>query len=301
MLTFVVDLLLALPEVGALVIFTLGIVIVFQASKVLNLSHGAMAMVPAYITYQLSVLRLPLPVAVLGGVLAGAAIGFGVEFAVVRRLRGRGATAQTVGTVAVFGLGIAVAAKVWGTNPKQEPALFPSGGIPVGHSELSYVDLGLFATGLACAALLYLLFRFTALGLAMRGVADNRRAASLMGVNPDRTTSIAWALAGVLAGLSGILLATSTSLHPYSLSLAVLPAFVAALLGGLDRIWAAVGGAAIVGLVLGAVPGLATVPVVGSFAAAQGTAQVVLTILALAIMASRGKSLVGSDVRGDAI
>ena len=82
--------------------------------------------------------------------------------------------------------------------------------------------------------------------------------------------------------------------HPYSLTLQALPAFVAVLLGGLGSVGGAVWGSAVVGLTLGAVPFL---PVVNS-QNSQGTPQLVLAIVALLAMAARGQKLVGSDVRG---
>ncbi|MDQ3757974.1 MAG: hypothetical protein M3394_09015, partial [Actinomycetota bacterium] len=86
------------------------------------------------------------------------------------------------------------------------------------------------------------------------------------------------------------LLAGVTNLHPYTLTLQALPAFVAVLLGGLDTVTGAVRGAAVVGLTLGAVPFLPA-------GEAQGAPQLFLAALALAVMASRGERLVGSDVR----
>src|SRR5207247_1942474 len=151
-------------------------------------------------------------------------------------------TAQTVGTVAVLSLLMSVAAKVWGTAPQRAPEVFPHGAIHVGGGLLQYGGVGLFVVAIALAVGMLSLFRFTNLGLAMRGAAVNRRAASLMGINPDRTTAIAWALGGGLAAISGILLAAITILHPYQLSLQVLPAFVAALLGGLESLVGALGG-----------------------------------------------------------
>jgi len=69
------------------------------------------------------------------------------------------------------------------------------------------------------------------------GQALNRQGAALRGVNPDFTASLAWVIGGALAAAAGILLAGSSELDPYTISLGVLPAFVAALIGGLAYIW----------------------------------------------------------------
>src|SRR5207302_6461770 len=108
----VVDILLATPLIGAYVIFALGIVVIFRASRVLNLAHGAMAMVTAYVYYQAtSKWHLPVLVGLIVGVGGGAALGYIVERAFVRPLRKISPTAQTVGTVAAYGLLVAVVSK----------------------------------------------------------------------------------------------------------------------------------------------------------------------------------------------
>ena len=117
--------LLALPNVGAYALFAIGIVVIFRASKVLNLAHGAMAMVPAYVVTSLSRAGVPVGVALVVGVLFGGVLGLGVERAFVRPLRDVSAAAQTVGTVAAFGLLVALAGKVWGTGTERAAQVFP--------------------------------------------------------------------------------------------------------------------------------------------------------------------------------
>lgn len=294
-----VYLLLSLPLIGAFAMFALGIVVIFQSSRVLNLAHGAMAMVPPYVLFELSKRGVPLPFALVLAVASGALIGAGVERVFVRGLRRQGATGQTVGTVAALGVLVALAVKIWGTTPRQGIGVLPRGGIHVGASLLSYGQIGLFVVALIAAGGLFALFTFTDLGLAMRVAADNRRAASLTGMDPDRTTTLAWMLGGGLAALAGILLAAITTLHPYNLSLLVLPGFVAALIGGLGSLPGALIGAAVVGLAEGMVPAIGLVPGVGGFARQIGAPQVVVTVLAFVVMFLRGTRFSASDVRAD--
>lgn len=276
-----VNVVLTTPLVGAYTMFALGIVFIYRASRVLNLAHGAMAMVPAYLAYSLTggIGVLPASVVALG---AGAALGVFVERLVVRRLRPVSDTAQTVGTVGVFGLLVALAARVWGTTPVEAPNLFPDATFSVGNSVVQLVDVGLFLIAIGATIGSLALFRFTDLGLAMRCAADNRRAARLMGIDPDRTTMVAWFMAGAFAALGGLLLGASTNLHPYILSLQVLPAFVAALIGGLENVKGAFVGAMIVGLTVG------VVPVVGDIGQQVGAPQLVLALLAFVVMSLRG-------------
>jgi sulfate-transporting ATPase len=289
--------LLSLPLVGAIAMFAIGIVVIHQASRVLNLAHGAMAMVPAFVLYDLSKHGVPVVVGFPLAVASGSLIGVGVERVFVRVLRRQSVTAQTVGTVAVLGLLVATAAKIWGTTPRTAARIFPDGGIHVGASLLRYGQIGLFFVAIVSSAAFFSLFRYTDFGLAMRAAAQNRRAASLMGVNPNLTAALAWIIGGALAALGGILLAAVTTLHPYNLSLLVLPGFVAALIGGLDDLRGALVGSAIVGLAQGMVPAFGLIPGIGSFANQVGAPQLVLAVLAFVVMYMRGERFTGTDVR----
>lgn len=283
--------LLALPLVGAYALFALGITVIFQASRVLNLAHGGMVIVPAYLTYSLAKSGVPVLLAVPLGVLSGAVLGMTVERVFVRVLRKQSVTTQTVGTVAAFGLILAFTSKIYGTTPLHMPPIFPVGSIAVGNSSIKYGAVGLFGVMLVLAGALFALFRLTAIGLAMRGAAENPRAALLMGINPERTTQMAWALGGALAGVAGILLGSITDLEPFTLALQALPAFVAVLLGGIESLPGALVGSVAVGCVIGALPGL---PYIGHI---QGASQLVLTAAALAVMAMRGQRLALGDMR----
>jgi sulfate-transporting ATPase len=285
---------LSIPLIGAFAIFALGISVIYRASRVLNLAHGAMAMLPAYVSYSLVKAGVPMPIALLSAVATGTVLGIGVERVFVRRLRSQGPTAQTVGTVAVAGLLIAMTAKVWGTTPIIAPRVFPEGQLTIAGASVRYGDVGLFFVGLAVAGALFAYFKFTDFGLAMRGAADNRRAAALMGINPDRAAAAAWGLGGGLAALAGVMLAAVTNLDPYNLSLQVLPAFVAVLIGGLESMPGAVLGSVIAGLTFGLAPGMARLPLVGAVLKNAGSTQLVLTILALVVMAMRGQRFSGA-------
>jgi branched-chain amino acid transport system permease protein len=299
MVLFLTQLLLTLPLIATYALFALGVVLIYRASKVLNLAHGVMALIPAYVVYSLRSWGVPAPFALVLGVVAGALLGAFVELVFVRRLRKVSATAQTVGTVAVFGLGVAAVAKIWGTTPIRAQSIFPEGDILFGASGISYGQIGIIVTSFILTAALFALFRFTSLGLAMRGAASNRRAAALMGVNPDRTTQIAWMTGGGLAAVAGILLSGVVTLDPFVFPLQTLPAFVAALIGGLVSMPGALAGAAVVGLAGGIVPGLQVIPGLKGFATSIGAPEAVITVVALVAMALRGQKLVASDVRSE--
>lgn len=292
LLTF---LLLALPLVGAYSIFGLGIVVIFRASKILNLAHGAMAMVSAYLFYSLTQGNLPMWVAFPISVAAGGVLGVSIERIFVRPLKKVSATAQTVGTVAAFGIMVSVAGKIWGTGTTNAPMVFPEAQVTIANSGIRLGEIGLFAVMLLLAAGLYALLQYTGVGLAMRGSADSSRAASLMGIDPSKATSGAWFIGGSTAAVAGILLAAVTNLNPLILSLQAVPALVATLLGGLGSLPGALLGAFAVGATQGLVPAF---PVLQKI---PGAAQLLLFVLALVVMAARGERYVASEVRAAAL
>src|SRR4051794_12446176 len=299
MIKLLIYVLLSLPLVGAYAMLTVGIVVIFRASRVLNLAHGAMAMLPAYVVYDLSRHGWPMVVAVPLAVASGGALGLITERVFVRTLRRQGPTAQTVGTIAMFGLIVSLVAKHYGTTPFAGPSVFPSGGFRLRGTILFYGDLGLFFTAMVAAGALFAVFKFTTLGLTLRGAADNRVAAMLVGINPNRSAQVAWLIGGSLAGLAGVLLGGVTTLSPYSLSLQMLPAFVAALIGGLASLPGALAGAALVGLITGLVPALAIIHSFAGVAGQIGMPQLVLTITALVVMYLRGGRYSSSDIRAE--
>ena len=108
-------------------------------------------------------------------------------------------------------------------------------------------------------------------------------------------------MGGALAAVAGILLAGVISLDPYGFPLQALPAFVAALIGGLGSMPGALTGATIVGLTTGFVPGLERISVLKSFAGSIGAPQAVLALLAFVVMAMRGEKLSASNVRSEGL
>lgn len=297
MVFLLTQLALATPLVAAYALFALGIVLIYRASKVLNLAHGVMAMFPAYVVVRVREAGLPAPLAILLAVGVGALMGAAVERVFVRRLRSVSPTAQTVGTVAVYGLTVAFAARWFGTESVSPEPIFGEGAILFADSGVSYDQIGLMVTAVVLTVAVFALFKFTALGLAMRAAASNRTAAALVGVDPDRTTQAAWMMGGGLAAIAGILLSPVTTLNPFGFPLQALPAFVAALIGGLGSMPGALVGAAVVGFTIGAVPGFQIIPGVGGFTAQSGAPQAVLAFAAFLVMARRGERLSATDMR----
>jgi branched-chain amino acid transport system permease protein len=107
-----------------------------------------------------------------------------------------------------------------------------------------------FVIAILCVLSISLFFRFTRTGLTMRGTSEDHELAQSIGININRVFGLSWALAGVVATIAGVLLATSSGLD-MSLSVVVLAAFPVVLLGGLDSIPGTIVGGLIIGLSMG--------------------------------------------------
>jgi branched-chain amino acid transport system permease protein len=287
MTDYVVYFLLSLALIGAFAIFAVGLVLIYQASRVLNLAHGAMATLPAYGVYTLDDHGVPVLIRLPIAAVVGAGVGIAVERVFVRILRRQGPTAQTVGTVAAFGIITAVAGKVWGTAALRAPTVFPEGGISISGSLLSWGQLGIFVVSLLFAAGVFALFKYTRLGLAMRAAAENPAESRLVAIPVGRMLMLGWGMAAVCGALAGVLVAPTLFLDPNMMGPVMIYSFAAAVLGGFDSPFGAILG----GWIIGIAENLA-----GSYVDFIGQDLKILVPLAiiLAILLARPQGLFGS-------
>lgn len=265
---------LGLPIAGVFALLATGVVMVYRASKILTLAQGAVAMFTSYVVYQINNKPgveagargwgLPLPIAILSALVFAGVLGYVVERFLLRPLRDRPILVSVIMTVGLLAMLTAIAGIVWSYNGRQAQDLVPKRavhfiGINVGYDRL----LTLGVTAGILLAVVYL-FKRTTLGIAMRAVADDRRAALLMGIPADRVSSLTWVIGSMLAGMAGILLSPIVGLHPLTITLLAIPAYGAALFGGLTNLARMAIGALIVGVLYSEVPQLPVVKT-GSF------------------------------------
>ncbi|MET9625149.1 ATP-binding cassette domain-containing protein [Streptomyces sp. NPDC006464] len=209
------DLTLAGLAIGAAAALTgIGLIVTYRATGVLNLAHGAIAMVCAYVLRQLVVeWGWPLPPAALFTLLVvGPGIGLVLDRAVFRPLARAGSPpAQTlVASIGVFVLLVGAAALVWGTGARSDA--------PVLLGDDPWAQL---AVVVALAAAVGAVTRWTRFGRELRAVVDNRPLAVLGGIDANRVAAVGWAFGAFTAGLTGVLLAPYVRLDPYGLPLLV--------------------------------------------------------------------------------
>jgi branched-chain amino acid transport system permease protein len=136
---------------------------------------------------------------------------------------------------------------IWGGETRAFPSAFSTRAINVGGVAFSIQDFGVIGVSLGMVALLYLFFRFTKVGLAMRAAAFNPEASRLVGVRVGWMLALGWGFASVLGAVSAMMVAPTVFLDPNMMRPVLLYAIAAAILGGLDSPLGAVVG----GLVLG--------------------------------------------------
>jgi branched-chain amino acid transport system permease protein len=235
-------------ETGAIyALATLGIIVVFRTNFVINFAQGVMGMFGTYIITVLFVRHgLPIIAAIALGLVICVAIGFLVDFVIIRRTKkvdGSGKEIITLGLMMVF---VGIAPMLFGVDPLRLPKVIETGAFTLGGANLSYNSFLNILIGVGLTTGLFLLLQKTKLGLAIRSTASNERTARLMGVPTKNITLFAWALAMVLGSLAGAMIAPSTSVTVNVMDSVQINAFIACVLGGFQTFYGPVVGAYII-------------------------------------------------------
>ncbi|HOK06285.1 MAG TPA: branched-chain amino acid ABC transporter permease [Syntrophales bacterium] len=232
----------------------MGFVMIFKSSSVLNFAHGELIAFGAYLFLVLcSWAQLSLPLSFLLTLAGCFLLGFAVERVFLRPLIGEPlifVIMLTVGLAAMFKGSILL---VFGGNLHTYPDFLPPWlGLTWGSVSLQPVYTVTLIIGTAFLILFGLFFKFSSQGIYMRSVADNQRAALSLGVHVKRVFALSWAIAALVAGMSGIVLGIINGVNVHDLSGIGLKVFPVVILGGLDSI----GGAIIGGIIIGVLEAL---------------------------------------------
>jgi branched-chain amino acid transport system permease protein len=211
-----------------------------------------MFMVSTFVAWSAVRAGAPLGVALVVAVASAAALAFLIERLVIRR-----AIAATHWDVLIITLGLSLVLKAaagiaWTHDEFPFPSWFGERPIAVGAVRVAPVSLGIIGASLVLMAALYVVLRRTRFGRAMRAVAQNQTAASLMGISVPRVFSAAWMLAAAVGAVAGVLIAPVVFLST-KMGLIVINGFIAAVLGG----FGSMPGAVLGGMLLGVLENLA--------------------------------------------
>jgi branched-chain amino acid transport system permease protein len=215
-----------------------GLVLTYTTTRVFNIAHGAFGMVMAFLFWDFSE-RQGLPTWVsLVLVLAVVAplTGWFVQRVVCRGLGEAPVSVSLVVTVGLFVGLIGLAQQIWPPAPRTIPFFLPESGVEVGGTFLPAHYLLTIGLSAVVAGGLYLLLNRTRIGTAMRASVDNPDLLRLFGGRPDRVAALSWAIGIALGALAGILLTPVIGLDYFNLTLLVINAYAAAMLGRLQSL-----------------------------------------------------------------
>ncbi|MFF0543352.1 branched-chain amino acid ABC transporter permease [Nocardia thailandica] len=226
----------------------LALVLIYRFTGIVNFAQGELAMFSAFLAWQLMQTGLPFWAALPATLAISFAVGAVIERFVIRPVEGAPELTLVIVTVGLYFVINAVAGWLWSYQVKAAPNPFPEGGFRLGSVPVSYYSVGVLAVVATVMAALYLLFRFTTIGLAMRAVACNKPSARLVGIRVGAVLALGWGLAALVGAVSGVLSAPLLFLEPNMMGGVLIYAFAAATLGGFDSPGGAVAGGLIVGV-----------------------------------------------------
>jgi branched-chain amino acid transport system permease protein len=225
----------------------LAVVMIYQATDHLNFAQGEMAMFSTFIAFTLlhhgvpywGAFLLTMAISFVGGVL--------VERIIVRPVEGTSVLNEVIVFIGLLVIFNSLAGWIWDYTIKPFPSPFPK-AVPFGIKFIGPHDLGVIVVTLVVLAAVFLFFRFTSVGLAMRAAAENPDSARLVGIRVGWMLALGWGLAAAIGSVAGMMVAPIVFLEPNMMIGILLYGFAGALLGGISNPVGAVAGGFMVGV-----------------------------------------------------
>ncbi|MDA9438264.1 urea ABC transporter permease [Bradyrhizobium sp. CCBAU 51745] len=242
---------------SVLLLAAIGLAITFGVMGVINMAHGEMVMLGAYTTFVVQeVIRTRYPtlfdysllIAVPLAFLVAGAIGVLIERSIIRFLYGR--PLETL--LATWGLSLvlqqAVRTMFGPTNREVGNPSWMSGAFELGQITITYNRLWILCFTLAVFVILLAMLRYTALGLEMRAVTQNRRMAASMGIATSRVDALTFGLGSGIAGIAGVALSQIDNVSPNLGQSYIIDSFMVVVFGGVGNLWGTLVGAFTLGI-----------------------------------------------------
>ena len=234
-------------------IIALGYTMVYGIARMLNFAHGDVIMVGGFVIFTfVSTLGLPPILGILVAVIACTLLGVTIERIAYKPLRGTSSLAVLITAIGVSYLLQNVALLIFGSNARQFTSVVNLPGLKLAGGQLQISSVTI-VTIISCIVIMLGLTTFinkTKMGQAMLAVSEDNGAATLMGIDVNKTISVTFAIGSALAAIAGALLcSTYPSLTPYTGSMPGIKAFVAAVFGGIGSIPGALIGGVLLGII----------------------------------------------------
>ncbi|HEY5635341.1 MAG TPA: branched-chain amino acid ABC transporter permease [Burkholderiales bacterium] len=233
---------------GIYACIALAVVMIYQATDHLNFAQGEMAMFSTYIAFTLISAGFPYWWAFLATMLISFVGGVLIERIIVRPVEGTSVLNEVIVFIGLLTIFNSLAGWIWDFTIKPFPSPFPKEPV-FGNKFIGTHDLGVIAVTLVVLGLVFMFFRFTPLGLAMRAAAQNPDSARLVGVRVGWMLALGWGLAAAIGAVAGMLVAPIVFLEPNMMISMLLYGFAGALLGGITNPVGAVMGGFMVGVI----------------------------------------------------
>ena len=238
---------------GLYAITGLAFVLIYKATKVVNLAIGEILMLGAYVFFGFSAgLALPFWLAALGTVVVAGLLGAGIERTMIRPMLGESPIAVFMLTIGLGSILTGTVELIWGANPLRLPEYLPNQPLFLGDAYVSSKVATAFAVSSVVVLIFLALFRFWRGGVALRATASDQAAAYSMGINVPKVFSLSWIIACVTAGVAGMLVGAIGGISP-TMGVFGLSVLVVVIVGGLDSVL----GALVAGLFIGLLEALA--------------------------------------------
>ncbi len=253
----------------------LALVMIYQATDVVNFAQGELAMFATYICWSLINGGMPYWAAFLSTLAIAFVGGIVIERVVIRPVENAPILSIVMVTLGLLVICNSVAGWIWTYVQKPFPSPFSANPFKAGNIVLGAHDLGQIEVTLLVLLCIYLFFRFTPLGLAMRAAAHNPVSSRLVGIRVGWMLALGWGLAAVFGAVAGMMVAPVLTLEPNLMGGVQIYAFAAATLGG----FTSPGGAVLGGFIVGVVENL-----VGTYVSFIGTELKFTVALAMIIV-----------------
>lgn len=232
-------------------LIALGFVLIYKATETVSFAQGELMMLGAFGGLAgLTMLGFPFWLSVLSSIAAMALLGVLLERVVIRPILGQPAFSIVMLTIGIgyVARGLITMIPAIGTETHTLPVPYKDQIWKVGGLVLNIEQMAVIGVTAVLCALLYALFRYSKLGIAMQAASQNQLAAYYMGIPVKRLNGIAWGLAAAVAAIAGLLLAPITFVHA-NMGFIGLKAFPAAVVGGFGSLPGAIVGGLIIGIV----------------------------------------------------
>jgi len=243
---FLHQVLAGLATGGIYASLALALVMIYQATHLVNFAQGELAMFATYIAWSLINAGMPYWAAFFLTVGLAFVLGVVIERVVIRPVENGSVLSVVVVFIALLVILNSVTGWIYTYTIKPFPSPFPEQ--PVFGKYMSSHQAGAIGVTLVVLALLYGFFRFTPLGLAMRAAAQNPDSSRLVGIRVGWMLALGWGLAAAIGAVAGMMVAPIVYLDPNMMAGILLYAFAAALVGGIDSPGGAVFGGFLVGV-----------------------------------------------------